>query len=133
MDFLTDTTFLIDIWRERGRPSAAIRFMQRHEKAVVGLPWVAKGEFLRGAVLAGQSPGAVDAFLAAFIVVWPSEQTLRHYASLYARLRRDNALIGPNDLWIAASALEKERPLLTRNSPEFERVPGIEVVDYTRV
>jgi predicted nucleic acid-binding protein len=33
-------------------------------------------------------------------------------------------------LWIAASALARKLPLLTRNAEEFSRVPGLQVVDY---
>jgi len=132
LDYLSDATFLIDIWRERARPGAAARFIREHEQSVAGLPWVAKGEFLRGAVLAGHSEADVGGFLDAFVVVWPGEETLRRYAQLYADLKRRNALVGPNDLWIAASVLEKGLPLLTRNPDEFTRIEGLEVIDYTK-
>ena len=132
MDYLTDTTFLIDLWRERGRPGAALRFVEQHDRAVVGLPWVAKGEFLRGAWLAGHVHDAVESFLDTFLVVWPTEATLRRYAGLYMDLRKASALIGPNDLWLAACALERALPLLTRNAAEFSRVKGLTVVDYSQ-
>ena len=131
MDYLTDTTFLIDLWRERGRPGPALRFVEQHSRAVVGLPWVAKGEFLRGALLAGQAREAVEPFLDSFLVVWPTEATLRQYAGLYAALRKANSSIGPNDLWLAACALERALPLLTRNTAEFSRVKGLALVDYS--
>jgi len=131
MDYLTDTTFLIDLWRERGRAGAALRFVERHGEAVVGLPWMAKGEFLRGALLAGHNEKNVEAFLNAFLVVWPTEATLRHYARVFVTLRKTNAMIGPNDLWLAACALEHEIPLLTRNTQEFARVNNLVTQDYT--
>jgi tRNA(fMet)-specific endonuclease VapC len=130
MDFLTDTTFLIDIWRGRSKPSDALRFIENHENAVAGLPWVVKGEFLRGASLAGHSESAVSMFLETFIVAWPTEETLRRYASVYTQLKKQNTMIGPNDLWIAACALERELPLLTRNSSEFSRVNDLQILDY---
>ena len=132
MDYLTDTTFLIDLWRERGKPGAALRFVERNGQAVVGLPWIAKGEFLRGAWLAGHVHDSVEAFLDSFLVVWPTEETLRHYAELYMQLRKANALIGPADLWLAACALERKLPLLTRNTDEFSRVKELTVIDYSR-
>jgi predicted nucleic acid-binding protein len=101
------------------------------KRAVVGLPWVAKGEFMRGAGLAGHGHDAVAGFLDSFLVVWPTEETLRCYAALYADLRKANALIGPNDLWLAACALERALPLLTRNAAEFSRVVGLTVCDYS--
>lgn len=133
MDYLTDTTFLIDIWRGRSKPSDALRFIENHDDAVAGLPWVAKGEFLRGASLAGHGESAVNTFLETFIVVWPTEETLRRYAAVYTQLKKQNAMIGPNDLWITACALEKGLPLLTRNSDEFYRVPDLKVLDYSNL
>jgi predicted nucleic acid-binding protein len=132
MDYLTDTTFLVDLWRERGKPSRALDFVDSHERVVVGVPWVAKGEFLRGALLAGHANDAVRRFLDSFLVIWPTEETLYCYAGVYGALRKSNALIGPNDLWIAACAVQRRLPLLTRNVGEFCRVEGLTVVDYTR-
>jgi len=130
MDFLSDTTFVIDLWRERSAPGPALRFVDDHLNAVVGMPWVVKGEFLRGAWLAGHAHDSVESFLDSFLVVWPTERTLRIYAGLYAELRKENALIGPNDLWIAATAIEHSLPLLTRNASEFARVEELKLTNY---
>ena len=52
MDYLLDTGFLIGLWRGRGKgPEAA--FLSAHPEAVLALPWIAKAEFLCGAVIAG--------------------------------------------------------------------------------
>ena len=61
---------------------------------------------------------------------WPDEQTLLQYATLHARLHAQRKLVGPNDLWIAAAAIGRDLPLLTRNVKEFSRVQGLRVVDY---
>jgi tRNA(fMet)-specific endonuclease VapC len=131
MDYLTDTTFLIDLWRERAKPGAALRFSEAHAGLVVGMPWVVKAEFLRGAVLAGHDPQAVTPFLDAFVVAWPTESTLLRYAEIYARLRKAHAMIGPIDLWVAAAAVEAGVPLLTRNTREFEKVEGLRLEAYS--
>jgi predicted nucleic acid-binding protein len=44
---------------------------------------------------------------------------------------RNGLLIGANDLWIAATALAFGKPVVTRNLREFQRVPGLTVLDYT--
>ena len=131
MDFLVDTTFLIHRWRE-GTASAEQRFIESHRDSAVGMPWIVKGEFLRGAVLAGHAAAEVAEFLGRYRVVWPDEETLVIYAKTYADLARSKQMIGPNDLWIAASALRSGLPLLTRNVREFRRVPGLKVEDYSR-
>lgn len=130
MEYLTDSTFVIDLWRERDKSGSAKRFAEANAGTVVGLPWIVKGEFMRGARLAGHTRDVVSPFLDSFIVIWPTEHTLSCYADVYAELRSGNAVIGPNDLWIAATARELNLPLLTRNATEFSRVRDLVVVDY---
>jgi predicted nucleic acid-binding protein len=44
--------------------------------------------------------------------------------------KNGNAIDYP-DLWIAAHALTRPAPLLTRNPKHFEDIPGLKVVPYT--
>lgn len=130
MDYLLDTSFLIGLWRQRAKgPEAA--FLAAQSEAVLALPWIAKAEFLCGAVAADHDLERVAAFLADFPIIWPDENTLLRYARLFSRLREQQRRVGPNDLWIAAAAMEHNLPLLTRNIKELERVEGLSVVNYT--
>ena len=129
MDYVIDTTFLIRLWRERER-SREHDFIREHPDDSVAMPWVVKGEFLRGSVVAGHDLAEVQTFLDRYPTLWVSDQTLERYATAYAALVEERTMIGPNDLWIAASALEHDRPLLTRNAGELRRVRGLEVIDY---
>ena len=86
--------------------------------------------FLRGAAVAGHPPGAVRAFLDRFPTIWPDNTTLEIYASQFARLRATNSLPGPHDLWIAATALQFDIPLVTRNTAQFARIEGIRLESY---
>ena len=58
----------------------------------------------------------------------------RSTVSLYIEIRRNldelNAIIPENDLWIAASAVEHDLPLLTSDG-HFRRVSGIKILDPT--
>ena len=47
-----------------------------------------------------------------------------------AELRAINALPGPHDLWIAASALQYGVPLVTRNLAQFQRIEGLRLESY---
>jgi len=132
MDILADTVFLIDLWREASSPGRATAYARAHASQQVGIPWIVAGEFLSGAMAAGQDRDLVAAFLSRYPVVQSDAATIRRYAELYVQLRAGNALIGPNDLWIAAAASAVPLPLLTRNVAEFQRVPGLQVVDYTK-
>ena len=131
MDFLTDTTFLVDLWRAQGKQGAAVQFVADRPGAKFAAPWVAKAEFLRGGAVAGHRAEVLLPFLENFATVFPTEDTLVRYAALYADLRKRNQLIGPHDLWVAVASLEASLPLLTRNAKEFGRVPGLQLVDYS--
>jgi tRNA(fMet)-specific endonuclease VapC len=52
------------------------------------------------------------------------------YACIVRALRSRGKLIGANDLWIAAAALERNWPLVTRNTAEFARVSGLQLRSY---
>ncbi len=130
MDYLIDASFLIGRWRQ-GRRSPEQRFIDVHPEAAVAMPWIVKAEFLRGAMFAGHGAEELDDFLSRFPTLWVSETTISQYVKTYVSLLRKNALIGANDLWIAASALEHRLALLTRNVGEFRRVPDLKVIDYS--
>ena len=55
-----------------------------------------------------------------------------HYAYIRDQLERKGQIIGGNDLLIAAIAITNGLTLLTHNSNEFERVPGLSVEDWVR-
>jgi len=129
VDRLLDTNFLISRWRE-GAGCAASTWLKTNGDLVLGIPWTVKAEFLRGAEVAGHNRQAVGEFLRRFPTVWPDEETLEIYASLYSVLKKRNELIGPNDLWIAATSLQRAVPLVTKNTMEFQRVPGLALEVY---
>ena len=130
MELLADTTFLIDLWREVDAPGAAMSYARAHEAAQTAISWVVAGEFLAGAVAAGQEADRIRAFLSQYPILHSDAATVRSYGCIYVDLRGRNALIGPNDLWIAACALAHGLPVLTRNAAEFGRVDGLRVIDY---
>ena len=131
MDFLLDTNFLIGLWRQPDA-GAEVDFLQANPDAVLGLPWIAKGEFLAGAFIAGHDRERVVKFLSPYPVVFPADRTLVAYAELYAATRTQRRQVGINDLWIAAAALERGVPLLTRNARHFIH-EGVRVIDYAHV
>lgn len=53
-----------------------------------------------------------------------------HYADIRAALERAGTPIGSHDLFIAAHARSLDLTLVTRNTREFERVPGLRVEDW---
>jgi len=129
LDFLLDTNFLVGLWRHPTKGAEA-RFLSRNADAAYGLPWVAKGEFLAGAVIAGHDLERVAAFVADYPVVLPDDATLMQYAHAFASLRKRKLAVSPNDLWIGVAAIRADVPLLTRNVRELSRIEGLRVVEY---
>ncbi len=53
-------------------------------------------------------------------------------AKIYATLKQSGALIGDADILIAASALEYELVLVTNNERHFNRIPDIQIHNWTK-
>lgn len=54
----------------------------------------------------------------------------RHYGRIRAELTRAGTPIGPYDFLIAAIALSRRLILVTHNTKEFSRVPGLNLEDW---
>ena len=59
-----------------------------------------------------------------------SGEATRRFGEIRAHLNRQGTPIGPYDLQIAAIALAAELTLVTNNTAEFERVPGLRCEDW---
>lgn len=73
----------------------------------------------------------VEAVIERFPVLPVDLAGARAHARLWADLAVEGRLIGPNDLWLAATALSRGLALVTANRREFERVPGLVVEDWS--
>ena len=54
----------------------------------------------------------------------------RHYGDIRATLQKQGLPIGNNDLWLAAHARAEDWILVTNNTREFTRVPGLQVENW---
>jgi tRNA(fMet)-specific endonuclease VapC len=61
-----------------------------------------------------------------------SDDAASHYAGIRADLKKRGALIGANDLFIAAHARSLGLVLVTNNTAEFGRVKGLAIENWTR-
>jgi tRNA(fMet)-specific endonuclease VapC len=126
VDRLVDTDFLVDGWRN-GEASGASMYARAHVEDSLAISWIVKAEFLRVAGIAGHESPQIPEFLARYPTHWPDEELLFGYARLTVLLGRRSLSLSTNDLWIAASALRLDVPLVSRNTREFGKVPGIKL------
>jgi len=124
-----DTTFLIDFQRERRHGEGrAHRFLEAHAESLAFLPVIAFGEFAEGFATL-DDPNFLNV-VDSFTLLPVTGEVAAIYARLTKGLRENGNLIGANDLWIAAVAVEKALPLVTRNHGHFSRIPGLAVRSY---
>ena len=96
---------------------------------------VTKAELLYGVEVSprrAQDAAALAAFLPYVEVLeLPDEDAALHYAEIRADLKKRGAMIGANDLFIAAHARALGLTLVTNNTAEFERVKGLAIENWT--
>ena len=129
-----DTTFLVDLWREKDLPSSAARaLLAAHPGEDFTVPAHAAGEFLEGgaAISEGRLTESLQ-FLRLFRIGEVGIETATRYARIVAQLRRGSGLSGRSkpDLWIAAWAVQHAAPLATRNTRHFGDIPDLELIGY---
>ena len=126
---LFDTCFLIDLEREmKCGGGKAHDFLRENRSARPCVTWTVVGEFAEG--FGDIHDPACAAMLSRFEIMPMDEGTAGQYARITAKMRRENQLIGANDLWIAAAAVAHGLELVTNNSAHFGRVAGLAVVGY---
>ncbi|MEX2382371.1 MAG: type II toxin-antitoxin system VapC family toxin [Opitutales bacterium] len=125
---ILETTFLIDFDRERRTGPTAV-FLKEHADFRLFITHTIAGELAAGKSLSAGEKW--QAFIAPFHILPFSEEVDWEYGKAYRFLQANGVMIGANDLWIAATALVHDVPLVTRNLDHFRRVPGLNVLPYT--
>lgn len=128
--YLLNTNILSDLVRHpQGRITACIA--QVGEKSVCTSMIVAS-ELRFGAAKrnASRLTAQVEAILAAMEILPFDKPADREYANLRLHLECAGTPVGPNDMLIAAHALASESILVTANTDEFARVPGLIVENW---
>jgi tRNA(fMet)-specific endonuclease VapC len=128
--YALDTNTVLDYFRGKGQVAARLLATPPSE---VGLPAVAAYEVWVG-VLGSQNAKRrqveYERFLAVVAILPFDAVAGRRAADLRLTLERKGELIGPMDMLIAATALAHGATLVTRNVREFDRVPGLTVVNW---
>jgi tRNA(fMet)-specific endonuclease VapC len=132
MAFLPDTNVWISLLKNPGGKLDAR--IQSQSVADILLCAVVKAELWHGAEKYGNSERrlrALEMLFAAFASLPFDDAAARHYAEIRHHLEVQGRVIGPNDLKIAAIARTHGLALVSAD-PEFRRVPGLNVEDWTQ-
>lgn len=130
---ILETTYLIDLEREvrSGRDDGPARAaLRRHADDSLFITFTVAGELACGSSLSSRERW--ETFVAPFQVLEATADVCWEYGKAYRHLRDNGCLIGANDLWIAATALASDMPVMTRNEAHYRRVPGLRVQEYGR-
>ncbi len=118
----------------RGKSPAALRRLHAVPTTDVRVPLQVHAELLVGAAKSKNPPLAkarVLGFLAPFVIAWPDAAVEDHYVAIRTYLEALGTPISEADLWIAATARAVGGTVVTNNTGEFSRVPGLTVEDWT--
>ncbi len=130
MAVLIDASVLIEY--ERRRLDLDRHLAQRQQEEFF-LSVITVSELLHGVHRAVQSEvrakrsAFVEALLERFPLLPIDLVTARAHAQVWAELAVAGRMIGPNDLWLAATGLAHGLTMVTANVREFTRIPGLAV------
>ncbi len=127
---ILESSYVIDLEREIAGSTAgpASRFLEQRAEEPLFLTVTVVGELAAGASLSSRADW--EDFIAPFEILPIDRDAAWEYGKAYRYLKANGMLIASNDLWIAATALAREMPVVTRDPGHFGRVPGLEVVTY---
>lgn len=128
---ILDSTFLVDFEREsaRGKRGPATAFLESRPEEELCITFTIAGELAAGESM-GRDRAKWESFVRHFRFFGYNDEVAWRFGEIFRELRRRGALIGANDMWIAATALANDQSIVARNADEFRRVPGLEVLSY---
>ncbi len=127
MRYLVDTDWLIDAAIGR---AAAVRTLERLSTDGLAVSIIAVAELYEGAFGTPDPEEALAEFrefLSDYALLPLTDPIIERFARLRAALRQQGQLIPDMDLLIAATALEEDLTLITRNVRHFERIPELKL------
>jgi tRNA(fMet)-specific endonuclease VapC len=131
MKYLLDTNICIYLINQK--PPQVIRHFHEHTIGDIGVSSISVAELQYGVQKSRypeQNQSALEQFLMPLIVAEFDALAAIVYGSIRAVLESKGTPIGALDTLIAAHALSMDAALVTNNTREFVRVPGLRVVNW---
>lgn len=131
MRFMLDTDTCIALIKRKSR--SILRRLTSLAPGEAGISAVTLAELRYGAAKSAQrerNAAALDEFLLPLDIADFDEPAAASYGAVRAALEKAGTPIGPLDTQIGAHALSLGATLVTHNTREFRRVPGLSVADW---
>ncbi len=131
LKYMLDTN--ICIFTVKNRPQQVREAFNRHHGQLC-ISSISLMELIYGAersAMPERNLSVIEGFSARLEVLNYDQAAATHTGQLRAELARSGTPIGPYDQLIAGHARSQGLILVTNNRPEFDRVPGLRVEDWT--
>jgi len=132
MKRLLDTNICIYIIKKK--PLEVLERFKAFTPTELGISSITAAELMYGAQKSQrpvENQKAVEQFLLPLMVADFDSDAARCCGQIRAYLERIGKPIGALDLLIAAQALQLDVPVVTNNTREFERIPGLRLENWT--
>jgi len=132
--YLLDTNVLIQVLRAK-EPRHILERIEQHAEDEIVVCAVVRMELIAGALRsdrADQNLLLVEELLGDFDSLPLDDAAADQAGRVRAVLESAGKSIGPNDLLIAGIALSNNLTLVTHNTAEFSRIPGLNIEDWER-
>ena len=129
---LLDTTICIHVIN--ARPQTVLERFRQYRMGEIGLCSVVAAELAYGVAKSGSARNrqALEIFLAPLEILPFDEAAVWAYGDLRAELERKGTPIGAMDTMTAAQARSQQSTLVTNNTREFARVPGLSLENWVQ-
>jgi tRNA(fMet)-specific endonuclease VapC len=133
MGRLIDTSIFIE--SERGRLDLNPH-IKAHGDDGLFMSVVTASELLHGVYRARPEmqtmrSATIEGWIGQFNLLDIDLRTARTHARIFADLKASGQIIGSHDMWLAASCLAYGLIMITANTREFGRIPGLQIEDWS--
>ncbi len=133
MGSLIDTSIFIEA--ERGRLDLDSHIEERIDDeffmSVITASELLHGVYRATATYRSTRLVTIERWIERFALAEIDLSTAREHARIHAQLRSAGNMIGPHDLWLAATCLTLSLKMVTANAREFAHVPNLVVDNWS--
>ncbi len=133
MHYMLDTNVCIEVIRKKNQN--VLQHITKHAISDIVVSTITVAELQYGvhkSAAVQQNQQALHQFLIPFLFLDFDYAATRTYGSIRTALESQGTPIGSLDMLIAAQALTHSLILVTSNTKEFQRVPHLQIEDWTK-